>query len=141
MHCYKPIIPLNNSSVQIRVCQGNPRILKSLFENQRRENLFLISLLCSSRAEVSGMDTRAQRGLTRISVLPGAGFGPWCGALLFAGLGGRRTAPSHGCEGSAAPWGASSRRHQEMKWHLVSKSAWAHPAQGQVLHQSKRQFL
>lgn len=80
MHCYKPIISLNNCSLQIRVCQWSPKRLKSLFEAQRRENLFLISLLCSSRTEVSGMDTKAQWGLTRIPVLPGAGFDPWHGA-------------------------------------------------------------
>lgn len=85
MHCYKPIISLNSYSVQIRVCHGKPKTLKSLFETQRRENLFLISLLCSSRTEASGMDTGAQWGLTHSPVLSGAGCGPWRGAGGRAG--------------------------------------------------------
>jgi len=105
--------------------------LKFLFETRRRVNLFLISLLGSSRAAVPGMDTGAKQGLT--PYLPPAPSW-WKG-------GGRWAAPGRGCKGLAAPWGTFARRRKELKQHLVSKPAQANSAGGRVLRQSKWQFL
>lgn len=44
---------------------------------------------------------------------------PWCWLQGW----GRRTAPSYGCEGFAAPWGISARRHWELKRHLGLKTS------------------
>lgn len=54
---------------------------------------------------------------------------------------GRWAALGRGCKCFAVPCGIFHRRRKELKQHLVSKSAQANPAVGQLLSPSKGHFL